>query len=150
MIPSVPIDGRRACVLVVDDEADNREVLDLILAWEGFVIRTADGGAAALASVAQSPPDLILLDVMMPGMDGYEVATRIKADPATKHIPIVMVTALEDRTARARAMSAGADEFLKKPLDRGVLVSLVKALLIKSNADPRPSRASGDTNERAD
>ncbi len=79
--------------------------------------------------VAQQPPDLILLDVMMPGMDGYQVAATIKGDPATKNIPVIMVTALDDRNARMRGLSAGAEDFLTKPVDRAELCVRVRNLL---------------------
>jgi len=91
---------RAASVLIVDDEARNRELLRVMLTPEGLDLTTAASGEEALAMVAQHPPDLILLDVMMPGMDGYEVALRIKSDENTKSIPIVMVTALDDHKAR--------------------------------------------------
>jgi DNA-binding response OmpR family regulator len=79
--------------------------------------------------VAQQPPDLILLDAMMPGMDGYHVATQLKSTPATEHIPIIMITALDSRDARMLGMSAGVDRFLAKPVDRIELRERVKALL---------------------
>ncbi len=122
-----------ARILVVDDERDNRELLEVILGWEGFVILMAASGEEALAIVAEQPLDLILLDVMMPGMNGYELAAKIKGGPATKSIPILIITALADRDARIRALSAGADDFLAKPLDRAELVARVRNLL-------RPSR----------
>ncbi len=116
-------------VLIVDDERDNRELLEIILAREGYDISTAASGAEALASVARQPPDLVLLDVMMPFMNGYEVATALKADAATRVIPIVMVTALSDANARARAHDAGANSLLGKPLDRAELCLRVKSCL---------------------
>ena len=80
-------------------------------------------------AAAEQPPDLILLDIMMPGMDGYEVAGRIKRDPATKNIPIIMVTAMDDRNARMLGLSAGAEDFLTKPIDRAELCVRVRNLL---------------------
>ena len=98
MTPLRPcVHGRAACVLVVDDETDNTEVLEIILTWEGVGVMTAHSGEVALALVAQSAPDLIMLDVMMPGIDGYEVATRLKADLSTTHIPIIIFTAMAQR-----------------------------------------------------
>ena len=79
--------------------------------------------------VAQQPPDLILLDIMMPGMDGYQVAAKIKGNPATKNIPVIMVTALDDRNARMLGLSAGAEDFLTKPVDRAELCVRVRNLL---------------------
>src|SRR3977135_446969 len=93
-----------ARVLIVDDERHNRELLVVMLTLEGFLLMTAASGEEALAMVAQQPPDLILLDVMMPGMNGYEVAVRLNGDLATKQIPIIMVTAFDDREARMRGL----------------------------------------------
>ena len=84
-----------ACVLIVDDERHNRELLEIMLKPEGFLLLSAASGEEALALIARQPPDLILLDVMMPGMSGYDVAGKIKSDPATKNIPVIMLTALE-------------------------------------------------------
>ncbi len=131
MSPHRDIVVRPARILVVDDDAANREVLAIILTYEGFVTVTAASGQDALATVAQEPPDLILLDVMMPDMSGYDVAIRLKGDPATRHIPICMITALNDRAAKLRALHAGADLFLSKPLDRAELCGQVKSLLRK-------------------
>ncbi len=117
------------CILIVDDERDNRELLDIILTREGFRVLSAESGADALASLALEPPDLILLDVMMPGMTGYDVAARIKGNPATKNIPVIMVSALSGPAARSLALSAGADDVLTKPVDRAELCMHVRALL---------------------
>jgi CheY-like chemotaxis protein len=130
--PSVDVGGRAARILIVDDEADNREVMDLVLAWEGFLISGAASGAEALAMVTAERPDLILLDVMMPLMSGYEVLTTIKADPATVDIPVMMVTALADSHTKTLALAAGAEDFLSKPLDRDELVRRVRDVLRKT------------------
>ena len=79
--------------------------------------------------IAQQPPDLILLDVMMPGMDGYQVVARIKSNPATKHIPVIMLSALDDRNSRTHGLSAGAEDFLTKPVNRVELCTRVRTLL---------------------
>ena len=118
-----------ARILIVDDELHNRELLQLMLKPEGFLLVSAANGEEALALVAQQPPDLILLDVMLPGMDGYEIAGKIKGDSATKNIPVVMLTALNDRNARMLGLSAGADDFLTKPVERAELLVRVKNLL---------------------
>lgn len=121
--------GEPARILIVDDDRDNREVLGLVLGCEGFVVLTAASGEKALEIVAQQPPDLVLLDVMMPGMNGYKVAARIKGTHATKNVLIMMVTALDDSASRARALNAGADDFLAKPVDRAELCVRVRNLL---------------------
>jgi PAS domain S-box-containing protein len=127
------IAGRLSRVLIVDDERHNRQVLDVMLRPEGFLLRSAASGEEALAMVAQQPPDLILLDIMMPGMDGHQVAARIKGDPDTRNIPIIMVTALDDRHSRMLALSAGAEDFLSKPVDRAELCVRVRNLLRLKN-----------------
>jgi signal transduction histidine kinase/DNA-binding response OmpR family regulator len=125
-----------ARILIVDDERHNRELMKVMLAPEGFSLLTAANGEEALAMVAHHPPDLILLDVMMPGMDGYEVARQIKSNLSTKSIPVVMVTALNDRDAKMNGLNAGVDEFLTKPMDRAELCVRVKNLLrIKAYGD---------------
>lgn len=118
-----------ARILIVDDERHNRQLLEVMLTPEGLLLQTASSGEEALAMVAQRPPDLILLDIMMPGMDGYQVAAKIKGNLATKRIPIIMVTAMDDRPARLRALRAGAEEFLTKPVDRVELCVRVRNLL---------------------
>ena len=126
---NLEIPDRRSHVIVVDDERANRQLLEAMLAREGFDVRLAASGEEAIASVAHDPPDLILLDVMMPGMDGYEVARTVKGNVATPNIPIIMVTALDDRDARMRGLSAGAEDFLNKPVDSAELCVRVKNLL---------------------
>ena len=118
-----------ATILIVDDELPNRKLLETLLHPEGYRTRAVADGEHALASVARSPPDLILLDVMMPCMDGYQVARTLKADPATSNIPIVMITALIDRHARLEGLNAGVEEFLTKPVDRAELWLRVRNLL---------------------
>ncbi len=123
-------------ILIVDDEIHNRKLLEALLRPEGYLTKTAASGEEALASISQSPPDLILLDVMMPGMDGHHVARVLKADPVTSDIPIIMVTAQIDRSARLAGLTAGAEEFLTKPVDRAELWIRVRNLLrLKSFAD---------------
>jgi CheY-like chemotaxis protein len=126
---SPDIADHRARILVVDDERDNREVMEIVLTRDGFLVLAAASGEEALASVAQQPPDLILLDIMMPGMTGYQVAAKIKANLATKDIPVIMVSALGDGSARTLALSAGAEDFFTKPVDLGELRKRVKDLL---------------------
>lgn len=123
------MNDQQAKILIVDDEPKNRELLTVLLRLEGHLIMTANCGEAALEIVARTPPDLILLDVMMPNMDGYQVANKLKSDPDTKNIPIIMVTALDDRSSKLRGLDAGAEEFLSKPVDRAELWVRVRNLL---------------------
>jgi putative two-component system response regulator len=120
---------KRAHILIVDDEPRNRLLLDAMLKPEGYVTVAAADGEQALAMLAKHPIDLILLDFMMPGMNGCEVAGAIKGDPDTRHIPIIMVTALDDRGARLAGLTAGAEDFLSKPVDRAELWVRVRNLL---------------------
>jgi PAS domain S-box-containing protein len=118
-----------ARILIVDDDVHNRELMDLMLGSEGYLLLTAASGEEALAMVAEQAPDLILLDIMMPGIDGYQVAAKIKGNLATKNIPIIMITALDDRNARMLGLGAGAEDFLTKPVDRAELCVRVRNLL---------------------
>ncbi len=120
---------RKPLVLVVDDEEANRRMLQMMLGAENYRVALAADGPRALESAAAEPPDLVLLDVMMPGMDGFEVAARLKAAPATRHVPIIMVTALDDRDSRLQGLKAGAEDFLAKPVDRAELTVRVRNLL---------------------
>src|ERR1700692_1201961 len=129
MNPSPDVADHPARILIVDDERHNRQLLEVMLAPDGFHLVTAASGEEALAIVAQAPPDLILLDVMMPGMDGYQVAEKIKSDPATKSIAVIMLTALDDRNARMLGLNAGAEDFLTKPVDRAELSVRVRSHL---------------------
>jgi len=104
-------------ILVVDDEAANRALITEILATDDREIVTAASGAQALACAAENPPDLILLDIMMPGMNGLEVLRRLRGDAATANIPVIMVTALDDRETMAQALESSADEVLTKPVN---------------------------------
>ena len=129
MSPRPDIPDHPARILIVDDERPNRELLKVMLTPEGFLPLTAASGEEALAMVAQQPPDLILLDIMMPGMDGYQVTAKLKGNLATRSIPVIMVTALDDRNARMLGLSAGAEDFLTKPVDRAELCVRVRNLL---------------------
>lgn len=104
-------------ILIVDDEEKNRKLIAVILEKSGYLPDMASGGAVALEMLARGKYDLVLLDLMMPGMDGYTACRAIKGNPATEMIPVVMVTALSDRESRIKGLEAGASDFLSKPLD---------------------------------
>jgi two-component system, cell cycle sensor histidine kinase and response regulator CckA len=123
-------------ILIIDDDKADRESLKQHLATDGFAVTTAESGEEALAIIANKPPDLILVDVMMPGMSGYEVVRRLKAEETTQDIPIVMVSALEDRRSLILGLNAGAADFLRKPVDATELrARLENLLLVKARGD---------------
>jgi two-component system cell cycle response regulator len=117
-----------ARILVVDDIEANVRLLEAKLSAEYYDVISASDGPTALALAAAEQPDIVLLDVMMPGMDGFEVCRRLKEDPLTRHIPVVLVTALDGRSDRIAGLDAGADEFLNKPIDDVMLFSRVRSL----------------------
>ncbi len=118
-----------AKILVVDDDARNLALMKSMLKAEYETIWTANSGKAALAKVAEEQPDIILLDIMMPEMDGFEVVARLKESNSDWDVPVIMVTALEDRQSRIRALDAGAEEFVSKPVDRHEMLVRVKNML---------------------
>ena len=116
-------------VLVVDDGEINRALVEAFLSDLDCRLRSAEDGPSALAAIDRETPDLVLLDVQMPGMDGYEVCRRIKAGPRGRLLPVVMLTALDNSTDRVLALEAGADDFMSKPVDRVELVARVRSAL---------------------
>lgn len=116
-------------ILVVDDVPDNVDILDARLSSRGYLVATATNGEEALASVAEQPPHLILLDVMMPGMDGREVARRIKEDDSLPFIPIILVTALSEADDVVQGLESGADDYISKPYNFRELEARVRAML---------------------
>jgi two-component system cell cycle response regulator len=118
-----------ARILVVDDVPANVRLLEAILSAEYFQVLTALDGPSALECAEGQSPDLILTDIMMPGMDGFELCSRLKANPKTAHIPVVMITALNEVGDRIRGLEAGADDFLTKPVNELILLPRVKSLV---------------------
>jgi len=116
-------------VLIVDDEANNRLLLKTYLSKEGYEVKIARSGEEALTSITSIKPDVIVLDVMLPGMDGYEVCSRLKSFEKSKFIPILLATALRGTTERTRGIEAGADDFISKPYNRVELVTRIKSLV---------------------
>jgi two-component system cell cycle sensor histidine kinase/response regulator CckA len=119
---------RLSTILIIDDEAKGRELLESLLTPQGYRLAFASGGAEGLAKAAEMLPDLVLLDVMMPDQDGFEVCGRLRADPLLAEVPVIMVTALDDQESRLRGFEAGADDFLNKPFDRAELRSRVRTI----------------------
>jgi CheY-like chemotaxis protein len=119
---------RKPRVLVVDDNKITTKLLGRFLESTGYEAQAAYDGVDCLEKVIDFQPDAIVLDVMMPRMDGYETARNLKANPATKHIPIVITTALNDVTNQLKAIESGADDFLSKPIEEKLLMAKVKIL----------------------
>lgn len=116
-------------ILVADDDPRNRKLVETLLRAGGYEVLSVDSGQAALAAVATASADLLLLDLMMPGMDGFEVVRHLKNDPATARIPIIALTALDDDGSRARLAAAGVSEVVVKPVDRWELQARIDKLL---------------------
>jgi two-component system cell cycle response regulator len=120
-------------ILVVDDEPINLKLVSRLLEIEGYEVITAQSGDASLRLIEQTPPDMALLDVMMPDMDGYELCRRLRQNPRTAGIPIVMLTAMVDENERLKGIEAGADDCLPKPFDVELLRALLRRFLQHKN-----------------
>ena len=133
-----PITGT---ILVADDQAANRELLEELLVAQGNKVITVPDGAAAVEELSKTQVDLVLLDVIMPRLNGFEACERIKNNPATYLIPVVLVTALSDKQDRIEGIRAGADDFLTRPVDRIELLTRVRSLLaLKHRTDELEKR----------
>jgi class 3 adenylate cyclase/CheY-like chemotaxis protein len=139
--PAPDVTAQRPRVLAVDDTPHNIRLLEAVLAPRGYTIIAATSGSEALQKVAEERPDLVLLDIVMPGMDGYEVCRRLRDDPATCLLPVVMITASGEQE-KIKAIEAGADDFIPKPFNQSELLARVKSLLrIKQYHDTIQSQA---------
>ncbi|MGH7904778.1 MAG: HD-GYP domain-containing protein [Candidatus Dormibacteraceae bacterium] len=131
-LPDPPLDERRAgrpLILVVDDHRANVELLEAYLDEIGCEVESASSGLGALAAVRARRPDLVLLDVMLPGMDGFHICAALKNEPATRLLPIILVTALDQPEDRVQGLEVGADDFIVKPVQRIELTARVRSLL---------------------
>jgi adenylate cyclase len=141
------------CILIADDNAMNLDILQTRLAVHGYDILTATDGETALALAREKQPDLILLDVMMPGLDGLEVCRRLKGDPSLPFMPLILVTARTETRDVVGGLEAGADEYLTKPVDQAALVARVKSMLrikaLHDTVQEQAARLEGQTAELA-
>ncbi len=129
IIKNLELNGGRSHILIVDDLPENIEIIKDILADQDYRISTAGDGEEALSKIVHDPPDLILLDAMMPGMSGFEVAQKLRTMPITRLLPIIMITALDGRDDRLRGLQAGVDDFISKPFNIFELLARIKNLL---------------------
>ena len=119
-------------ILVVDDDEDLRQLLGIVLRHEGFEVQEAASGTEALDCVRESAPALILLDVMMPGIDGFDVCRRLKNDQRLARVPVVFVTALDDATQRSVAMALGAEDYINKPIGMRDLMTRLRGVMART------------------
>lgn len=132
----------KGTVLVVDDDPGVARVFQRLLTVDGFTVAAVPDGPSAVALIGVHRPDVVLLDVLMPGVDGFEVCRQLKADPLTRLIPVILVTALSDKQSRIRGLEVGADDFLSKPVDTEELLTRVRSLVrLKRYTDDLESAA---------
>ena len=145
---SAAVAAAAARVLIVDDNEINRRVLGAILKRERYALLSAADGDQALALARREPPDLILLDIMMPGKDGYQVCAELKADPATEHVPVVFLTALAEAADKIRGLELGAVDYITKPFDQGEVLARVRSQLKIQRLTADLRRAYGELRDK--
>ncbi|WP_051283781.1 HD domain-containing phosphohydrolase [Desulforegula conservatrix] len=124
-------------ILVADDDPKNLKIMKTLLDSMGYRVMACDSGAGAVSIIRETPPDLVILDVMMPGMDGFEICKRLKSREGTRQIPIILLTALNDRESKIRGIESGADDFISKPADKSELLARIKSLINVKNLNRR-------------
>lgn len=127
-------------ILIVDDQPELAGLMSDLLADAGYDTCTADNGRHALSEVQSNPPDLVLLDVNMPELDGFEVAAMLKADPSTATIPIIMVSAQDGRASRLIGLESGAEDYMSKPVDPAELITKIRNLLLLRDRSAHAAR----------
>ena len=153
LTPDLQIDLAASTILIVDDNAQNRELLEAYLEPLGCTLESAGDGVEAMARLGDADralPDLVLLDVMMPRMSGFEVCERIREDPRTRALPVMMVTALNELGDLERGVEAGTDDFLSKPVNRLELVTRVKSLLRVRHLTQKLERVQAQAQQHGD
>jgi DNA-binding response OmpR family regulator len=133
--------GKPASILVVDDTPANSEVLVEMLSKEGFDVRVAQDGERALEEAQHSAPSLVLLDVLMPGLDGFETCRRLRSIPSLRQLPVIFMTALSDAHDKVRAFEAGADDYVIKPFERGEVLARVRMHLTRRELERKLEQA---------
>ena len=134
---------QQPCILLVEDEGAQREVLTYNLEAEGFRVAAAETGDEAMLLVAEENPDLMVLDWMLPNVSGIEICRRVKADPDTRHIPIVMLSARSDEGDRVRGLETGADDYVVKPFSLPELITASNAAVLGATTAPALAAAKG-------
>jgi DNA-binding response OmpR family regulator len=150
----MPTPIQKTTILIVDDEPDIRSILDILLTSKGYSTLQADSGKAALDLVARHHPDLVLLDIIMPDMDGYQVARQLREDPETREMPIIMISARNEDIDEVLGLELGADDYIRKPFEPILVLARVKACLRRSSPVDHQDRItygkfSIDRNERS-